>query len=916
MRRVFWRRLTAAPVAVALALVIGGEASASPYVHVHRGGSLATVGGEQRPVYPESSMPAFREAARRGFVLELDVKLTADRVPVVIHDGTLDRTTSCDGRVDSLTFDQLRAQCDLDTLGTAGNERALDPGDDRRAEVPSLREVLKLARERGVEINVEIKNLPTDPDFDPGSEYARRVADEIKASAFPPGRLIVQSFLPSNLDVIEADPYFERAETSFLTLRSLEAAGPPLADGAGYEWVSPQWPVSPGYVSNAHALGLRVVPYTIDTAADLRAATEAGVDAVITNDGRLARRVIRKAYPKPPDPPKRPTQRECRAAAASNLATPVESFHPDDSGPRVFAIQFKQDLENVVSYDAFRTKIECLVREYVRPRMADDRPNVIALTEDVGLMTLATGSRGKATRDLFADPGNIPGCSGAPAPCGVLVALGTLDAAYAPQLTAYNARYPGEMPGLGQTFVAGTDTFARGWMQTFSDVAKRYGVYILGSNNQPEFRESVDPNEVSTFADPDVPGARTAFVATGPEVYNEVFMWGPKDVTKEGPAPLRNVVTSNQKVPLTDIENALELTPGARGGPDAIENLAPYRLPGTKARISFATSLPAFVYDGGPVTPFGQQPDPSIDPCSDTARYYMRCMEKLGANLVMQDEANPGPWANPGGENGGEWQPLEWMSSTWRSSTDPTVSFDYNVTPFMVGNLADLTFDGQSAITQRGLRGTKGPRGRCNYVGDSRFLPGPPENDPAEYEVYAGPKRQFLTLAPWVVGDAPRDELRAVAAELEAGSGSEQENDYLETALIADLPFPVDRTRPSCNTGSVTVAGSCANLHAGSSLGERLLGTRRGDRLIALGGADRIRDGRGRDCVRAGQGSDRIRGGPGRDRFVGQRGDDTIDAQNGGRDRVSCGAGDDVARVDEADRVTSNCERVAVAIAN
>ena len=124
-------------------------------------------------------------------------------------------------------------------------------------------------------------------------------------------------------------------------------------------------------------------------------------------------------------------------------------------------------------------------------------------------------------------------------------------------------------------------------------------------------------------------------------------MWGPDDVTKEGPAPLRNVVTSNQKVPLTEIENALELTPGARSGPDAVENLEPYRLPDTRAKISFATSLPAFVYDGGPVTPFGQEPDPGIDPCSDTALYYMRCMEKLGANIVMQDEANPGAWANP-----------------------------------------------------------------------------------------------------------------------------------------------------------------------------------------------------------------------------------------------------------------------------
>ena len=203
----------------------------------------------------------------------------------------------------------------------------------------------------------------------------------------------------------------------------------------------------------------------------------------------------------------------------------------------------------------------------------------------------------------------------------------------------------------------------------------------------------------------------------------------------------------------------------------------------------------------------------------------------------------------------------------------------------MVGNLADLTFDGQSAITQRGLKGSGGRRRSCSYVGNSRFVPEPPEGDPAEYEVYAGPKRDFLALAPWVVGDRPRDELREVAAELSPGSGAERENDYLETALIADLPFPVDPSRPSCNRGGVTVAGSCANLHAGSSLPERLLGTRRGDRLLGLAGADRLLGGEGDDCLRGG----------------------------GGPDRIDCGPGDDSAMVDRADRVAGNCEHVRVA---
>ena len=166
----------------------------------------------------------------------------------------------------------------------------------------------------------------------------------------------------------------------------------------------------------------------------------------------------------------------------------------------------------------------------------------------------------------------------------------------------------------------------------------------------------------------------------------------------------------------------------------------------------------------------------------------MPCLERLGANLVMQDEANPGPWAGTGGQ--GAWQPLEWMGSTWRASADPTVSFDYNVTPHLVGNLADLAFDGQTAITERGLRG---PR-RCTYIGNRRALPA----DQPPFRRYAGPKRQFLAIAPWVRPDGPRPELEQTAARLSGFSGSKIENDYLETAVIADLPFPRDRRRASC----------------------------------------------------------------------------------------------------------------------
>jgi hypothetical protein len=139
-----------------------------------------------------------------------------------------------------------------------------------------------------------------------------------------------------------------------------------------------------------------------------------------------------------------------------------------------------------------------------------------------------------------------------------------------------------------------------------------------------------------------------------------------------------------------------------------------------------------------------------------------------------------------------QWQPLSWMTSTWRSVADPGVAFAYNVIPMLTGNLADITFDGQSAITQRGLNG----RG-CHYIGNARWIDG---EDRPDLTDEAGRKPQFLALAQWVVPDGPRTRLRAVGARLEHGSGSRLENDYVETALVADLPFPPDPKRRGCGT--------------------------------------------------------------------------------------------------------------------
>ena len=477
-----------------------------------------------------------------------------------------------------------------------------------------------------------------------------------------------------------------------------------------------------------------------------------------------------------------PPAAECAALASPREPGPVLALDPRPHAPRVFAIQYRQAAPDVASYASFRDAIDCLLHRYVLGHLARGRPNVVVFDEDIGLATLGIGSRGAQARRLFADPG-AASCPSLGEPCAALAALGAVTASYAAPLAVYHARL-GAFGGVDQAFVAATDTIARGFLGTFSALAKRYRLYMIGSGDVTPFAQSSSAADLAAFSDPDLhPRPASVYVATSPDVYNEVFMWGPRDVRRTGPDVLRNVVASNLKVPLTSLEAELGFVNGPSTGPAAVANLRPYRLPGTRARIGFATSLPAFVYGSPPA---------GTDPCSDTAAYYMRCLNRLGANLVIQDEANPGRWTGPDGNGIEQWQPLSWMASTYRTVSDRSVAFDYNVTAMMVGNLADLPFDGQTAITQRGFRGRR--RG-CHYIGDASFVPG---EDQAQFRSYAGNRPDFLAIAPWVTRDGPRAALRATGAELAPGSGSAIEDDYVETAVIADLPFPPDRRRRDC----------------------------------------------------------------------------------------------------------------------
>jgi glycerophosphoryl diester phosphodiesterase family protein len=128
--------------------------------------------------------------------------------------------------------------------------------------------------------------VPTDPDYDTTTAYADRVMVAVLASRIPRRQLIVQSFIPANLDV--ARQRLPGVRTSLLSLQSINELFLQSAASNDYDIISPEWPVTADYVNRAHGMGLDVAPFTLDAAADVRAARTAKVDAVITDDPLMA----------------------------------------------------------------------------------------------------------------------------------------------------------------------------------------------------------------------------------------------------------------------------------------------------------------------------------------------------------------------------------------------------------------------------------------------------------------------------------------------------------------------------------------------------------------------------------------------------------------------------------------------------
>jgi glycerophosphoryl diester phosphodiesterase len=265
-------------------LCLTAPAASALDIHAHRGGTLS--GG--KPVTLENSLSAFKVARSHGAdVVELDVHVSKDGVPFVMHDGTLDRTTDCKGPVADHTAAELD-DCHIVILGTNDVFRKLPSSKER---VPRLAAVLRWAKASKARLNVEINHYPNEPSYDPSDKFVTAELDTIDASGIPKKQILLQSFLPDNLTPAKQRGY----RTALITFAGAQGQAVALAQQGGFDVLEPQWPIqnAAAFVKSAHQAGKRVIPFTIDKPRDILAARAAGVDGIITDDPPLTVATLR-----------------------------------------------------------------------------------------------------------------------------------------------------------------------------------------------------------------------------------------------------------------------------------------------------------------------------------------------------------------------------------------------------------------------------------------------------------------------------------------------------------------------------------------------------------------------------------------------------------------------------------------------
>ena len=217
---------------------------------------------------PENTLPAFELAHMMGADgIELDVQLTRDGVPVVIHDEKIDRVSDGTGYVKDYMLGELKAFNMNKSFPAYG-----------KITVPTLAEVYDLIKNTDLMINLELKNSTVF--YEKMEEKVLRLAEEKEMA----DRIIYSSF--NHYSMRKIKQLLPSARVAFLYCDGImDIAEYAKKYGACAVHPSVGCMKYPGVdvVKECHAKGIRVHVWTVNESADFEWLREKGADAAITN---------------------------------------------------------------------------------------------------------------------------------------------------------------------------------------------------------------------------------------------------------------------------------------------------------------------------------------------------------------------------------------------------------------------------------------------------------------------------------------------------------------------------------------------------------------------------------------------------------------------------------------------------------
>ena len=220
---------------------------------------------------PENTLAAFRLGARYGYrMFECDVKLSADEVPFLLHDATLERTTNGQGIAGQLSWAELSR---LDAGSWHSRAYAGEP-------IASLDAVARYCLGNGFALNIEIKPTPGAESLTGAlvADAAARLWANAQAGAMAP---LLTSFSPDALEAAQsAQPHLPRG----LLLEQLWTGWLETALRLGCVAVvcnQALWDESS--VRQARSAGLRMSSYTVNDEWATERLLALGTDAIITD---------------------------------------------------------------------------------------------------------------------------------------------------------------------------------------------------------------------------------------------------------------------------------------------------------------------------------------------------------------------------------------------------------------------------------------------------------------------------------------------------------------------------------------------------------------------------------------------------------------------------------------------------------